>query len=261
MSTRIIEAVRTLASTDTLLVALDFDGTVSHLADDPMAVRAVPAAATVVDALSRLDDTYVAFVSGRSLRDLEIISERPPVSPILLVGSHGAEYMLPAALSSDDDDERDAGDVDVDAVTARIRDAVADLDQVRVEAKTFGFAVHTRLADDDETEASTRRVDALMADLAPSWRRRAGHDVLEYSARAEGKDAAVTRLRELVGATSVIFAGDDVTDEDVMSTLEPQDLGVRVGAGETGASIRVADPEELAKLLDVVASIRARRGQ
>lgn len=265
MTARIIEAVRSIAAADTLLVALDFDGTVSHLDDDPMAVRAVPAASAVVAALSRLDDTYVAYVSGRSLRDLEIISERPPVSPIILVGSHGAEYMLPAALSGPDDgadaDDDGEGDVDGDAVLERARDAVADLEAVRIEPKRFGFAVHTRVADADATAESTRRIDRLMGEIAPGWRRRSGHDVVEFSWRPEGKDVAVERLRDIVGATNVIFAGDDVTDEDALAALRPADLGVRVGTGETAAAIRVGDPEELAKLLDVVASIRARRGQ
>lgn len=261
MTARIIEAVRSIAAADTLLVALDFDGTVSHLDDDPMAVRAIPAASAVVDALSRLDDTYVAYISGRSLRDLEIISERPPVSPIILVGSHGAEYMLPAALSGPDEVDDADDDVDGAGVLERAREVVADLEAVRIEPKRYGFAVHTRVADDEATAESTARIDRLMGEIAPGWRRRSGHDVVEFSWRAEGKDVAVERLRDMVGATNVIFAGDDVTDEDAMAVLRSGDLGVRVGSGDTAAAIRVGDPEELAKLLDVVASIRARRGQ
>jgi trehalose 6-phosphate phosphatase len=256
MTPRIIEEVRSIATTETLLVALDFDGTVSELADDPMSVRAIPEATAVLDALSRMDDTYVAFVSGRSLRDLQIITERPPVSPILLAGSHGAEYLLPAALA---EGEQEPLEEPADAAQLRERaiDAVADLAGVRIEDKSAGFALHTRLAAPAVAHEAGRRIDALMADAG--WRRRDGHDVIEYAWRDEGKDDAVAHLRELTGATAVLFAGDDVTDEDALRSLGPDDLGIRVGDGETSARLSVSDPTELAVVLNVIASIRAHR--
>jgi trehalose 6-phosphate phosphatase len=53
-----------------------------------------------------------------------------------------------------------------------------------------------------------------------------------------------------------VFAGDDVTDEDALRALGPADLGVRVGAGETAAAVRVGSPEELAALLQHLADAR-----
>ncbi|WP_040165108.1 trehalose-phosphatase [Microbacterium gorillae] len=257
MTAHIIDAVRALATTPTLLVALDFDGTVSHLDDDPMAVRAIPAAARVVNELAHTDDTYVAFVSGRALRDLAIISERPPVSPILLAGSHGAEYMLPVALADQTPADAAIRPADAAEVERAATAAVAGLPGARIESKTYGFALHTRLAAPDVTELAQSRVADVMA-AAPDWRRRAGHDVREYAWRDEGKDDAVAYLRELTGATAVLFAGDDATDEDALASLSNGDLGVRVGEGATSATLRVADPEELASLLNVIASIRVR---
>lgn len=256
MTPRIIEEVRSIATTETLLVALDFDGTVSELADDPMSVRAIPEVTAVLDALSRMDDTYVAFVSGRSLRDLQIITERPPVSPILLAGSHGAEYLLPAALA---DGEQGALEEPANAPLLRDRAirAVADLMGARIEEKSAGFALHTRLAAPATAHEAGRRIDELMADSG--WRRREGHDVIEYAWRDEGKDDAVAHLRELTGATAVLFAGDDVTDEDALRSLRPDDLGIRVGGGNTAARLSVSDPAELAVVLNVIASIRAHR--
>ena len=257
MSARIIEAVRAIATTETLLVALDFDGTVSELHDDPMAVRAIPAAAKAVDALSRMDDTYVAYVSGRALRDLLVISELPPVSPILLAASHGAEFLLSSALADVDTDPVTEPE-DAAALQHEAESRIVGLDGARIEPKTFGFALHTRLADDAATRAAVRAVDDLMRP-AHGWRRRTGHDVVEYAWRAEGKDDAVAKLRELTGATAVLFAGDDVTDEDALRSLRSQDLGIRVGPGESTASLKVADPTELAAVLGVIAAIRGGR--
>lgn len=262
MSARIVDGLRRIAQTETLLVALDFDGTVAHFADDPMVVRAIPEAAAAVDALARLEGTYVAYVSGRSLRDLTIISERPPVAPIILIGSHGAEQLLPAVLGESFVDDV-APEVREQAATvlALLQDAVVDLDGVMIEEKAYGFALHTRRADAATTERAQHAVLGIMRGITPAWRQRSGKDVLEFAWRHDGKDQAVSRLRALTGATAVLFAGDDLTDEDALRTLGEDDLGVHVGGGETAATLTVSDPEELAALLNVVAAIRAARNE
>ena len=99
-------------------------------------------------------------------------------------------------------------------------------------------------------------VDALVAAEAPHWRRRTGHHIVEYAFRDEGKDAGVAWLRDRTDATAVLFAGDDVTDEDALRSLVPGDVGVRVGAGETAAIVRVAGIPELADLLARLAQDR-----
>jgi trehalose 6-phosphate phosphatase len=66
----------------------------------------------------------------------------------------------------------------------------------------------------------------------------------------------MTVLREHFDATGILFAGDDVTDEDAMRVLGPGDLGVRVGPGESVATLRVDTPQDMAVLLEAVASER-----
>ncbi|WP_274543212.1 trehalose-phosphatase, partial [Microbacterium sp. CPCC 204701] len=135
---------------------------------------------------------------------------------------------------------------------------VAHLRGVWIEPKTFGFAVHTRLADDAATDEAHRLVDEIIAAAAPHWRRRTGHNIVEFAFRHEGKDSAIAELRDRVGATAVLFAGDDVTDEDAMRSLGDADLGVRVGDGATAAAVRVPDIVALAELLSLLAAERTR---
>lgn len=245
-----------LAATDTLLVALDFDGTLAPLVDEPMSARMTAEARAAVTALAAAPDTHVAFVSGRSLADLREISEYDDASAILLAGSHGAELPLAAA-----DGEAPADSDEVHALAAAAGRAVDGLAGVWVETKPFGFAVHTRLADAADAERAHAAVAEIVGAQAPDWRRRSGHDLTEYSMRAAGKDDAIARLRELTGATAVVFAGDDVTDEDALRSLGPGDLGIRVGAGETAAAMRVDDIQGLAAVLVALAHERARGRQ
>ncbi|WP_374113636.1 trehalose-phosphatase [Microbacterium sp. zg.Y909] len=249
-------AMTSLASTPRLLVALDFDGTLSPLQDDPMDSRMLPAARDAVEALAALPDTVVALVSGRSMRDLRLIAEHLDDSPLWLSGSHGAEYWEPGTGMHAADDAPDAAALR-DRLQRRAEELTAHLDGVWIEPKAFGLGVHTRRADATTAAEANRLVDEIVAAEAPEWRRRTGRDIVEYASRHEGKDSAIAALRERTGATAVLFAGDDVTDEDALQSLQPGDLGVRVGEAPTAARVTVAGIPELAELLTRLAEERA----
>lgn len=256
-----LDFVDAIARTPRLLVALDFDGTLSPHEDEPMDARMLPAARDAVDALAALPDTTVALVSGRSLGDLRAIAEHTDDSPLLLAGSHGAEFWLPGegAVEPAEDD----ADVALrDRLFAEAGEAIAPYQGVWLEPKTFGFGVHTRTAKNaEEAAAADAAVDALIAAHAPQWRRRKGLNIVEYAFRHEGKDSAVANLRERTGATAVLFAGDDVTDEDALRSLGEGDLGVHVGSGQTAALVSMPDIPAFAELLGVLARARAARSQ
>ena len=248
-------AIRRVAASDSLLVALDFDGTLADLVDDPMEARMLPAARAAVDALVAAPDTTVAFVSGRSLADLRVIAEHLDTSQVLLAGSHGAEFWIPGeGIVTHEEDLEDAGLRD--ALRAHAVEATGHLEGIWIEPKTFGFGVHTRRAAPADADEANRLVDALVQSEAPHWRRRTGHNIIEYAFRHEGKDSAIAELRGRTGATAVLFAGDDVTDEDALRSLDDTDLGVHVGARETAASLTVPDIATLAAVLTQLASER-----
>ena len=249
-----------LVTAPRLLVALDFDGTLSPLEDDPMAARMLPAARTAVDALTALPCTWVALVSGRSMSDLRIIAEHGDDSPVLLAGSHGAEYWTPQSGTVEPTD--DPADVALrDRLRGEAERATAALPGVWIEPKTFGFGVHTRKAAPADAEKADSAVDEIVTAAAPHWRRRTGHNIVEYAFRDEGKDTAIAHLRELTGADAVLFAGDDVTDEDALRSLGEGDLGVHVGpAASTSATVVVGDIPAFAALLARLAEERGARG-
>ncbi|KTR87570.1 trehalose phosphatase [Microbacterium testaceum] len=247
-----IEAV---ATTERLLIALDFDGTLSPLVDEPMTARMTAAARAVLDDLIAVPRTVVALVSGRSLGHLREIAEHTDDSPIWLAGSHGAQFWVPGSgIEAAHDDTADL------ALRDRLQDEVArrtaEMSGVWMEPKEYGFGIHTRTADAETTRAARALADDLVAAEAPAWRRRTGYDILEFSFRHEGKDSAIAHLRERVDASAVLFAGDDVTDEDALRSLGAGDLGIRVGEGETAAALRVDDIDALVAVLEDVARLR-----
>jgi trehalose 6-phosphate phosphatase len=250
------QALRGVAASDRLLVALDFDGTLSPLEDEPMDARMLPAARDAVNALIDAPRTVVALVSGRSLTDLRLIAEHDEGSRLLLAGSHGAEFWVPReGVVSHGENLAEA--TLRDALRTAAEAATIHLDGVWIEPKTFGFGVHTRRASRESADEANRVVDAMVQQDAPHWRRRSGHNIVEYAFRHEGKDSAIAELREHTRASAVLFAGDDVTDEDALKTLRPDDLGVHVGKGRTAATVSVPDIPAMADLLSTLAEMRS----
>lgn len=251
-------SVSAIARTEKLLVALDFDGTASELVADPMSARAIPAVKRALADLAALSHTTVAFISGRSLVHLREIAEHGDDSPIVLAGSHGAQYWYPGEGEAD----AESGDSDRmlrDALLEELSPLLSGYPGVELESKTFGIGIHGRPARPEVEREAFTAVDEVFARRARHWRRRTGDRILEYSSRAEGKDTAIAVLREHTGATGILFAGDDVTDEDALRVLTGDDLGVRVGPGDSAATLRVESPQQIAELLEVIASERAAR--
>ncbi|PPI08691.1 trehalose-phosphatase, partial [Rathayibacter sp. AY1D2] len=224
---RLAAALRELAAADRLLVALDFDGTLAPEVDDPARARALPEAREAVLRLLALPGTRVALVSGRALGSLEEVSQLPDEA--LLVGSHGIEIRLDPeedAVRLDDDELEKVG-----VLEDVLKGIARGNDNVWIEDKPAGFALHTRLA--TERHSRVAHVVALSEARAEvqGVTVREGKNVLEFSVRSTTKGEAVQHLRRYTGATAVLYAGDDVTDEDAFAVLGSGDVGIKSGEG------------------------------
>lgn len=246
------DALQALAASERLLIALDFDGTVSPLVDDPARSRALPSAVRAIERLRALPRSWVAFVSGRPLASLLRVTESGPDA--LLIGSHGVEVQLGdggAALELEPQERERLARLE-----AELQPLVAELPGAALEHKPVGFGVHTRLvADKGLVPAFHERVRAAAAAIG-GLRERDGKDILEFAVREATKADGIEVLRARLQATAVLYAGDDVTDEDAFAALSAPDLTVKVGQGQTRAAMRVADPEALAQLLEALAERR-----
>jgi trehalose-phosphatase len=234
-----------------LLVALDFDGTLAPLRDDPMTSRMAPGGEAVVARLAATAGVRVALVSGRAMGQLLQLVDLPVGT--LLVGSHGAERARVTATGLDRD---------VAVLSHEQADALASLggraaaiargrDGVWVETKPAAVVVHTRLAPPEVARLATAEALALAQDAG--IRPLHGKDVVELPVLDADKGTALAALRDELRATTALYAGDDVTDEHAFAVLRPGDVGIKVGAGPTRAQYRVATPDELVAALVALA--------
>lgn len=243
----VADLARRAVGGEPVLVALDFDGVLAPLVDDPSASRPLPASVAALRRLATAPHVHLALVSGRGVEDLAALAEVPEGT--WLVGSHGGER------------GRWTGDTLRRAELALPPDAAARLARLtaeltaavegttgRVEHKPASVVLHTRTATPDDAARLTRSALDLAAQVGDVDAMR-GKDVVELAVLRVTKGDALSALREETGAGTVLYAGDDVTDERAFASLRDTDVTVKVGAGETAARFRVRDPDEVAHLL------------
>ncbi|WKD58128.1 Trehalose-phosphate phosphatase [Corynebacterium capitovis DSM 44611] len=240
------DALRRLAAAESLLVCLDFDGTLAELATDPYAVRTHPTALRALTVLSETPSTTVAVLSGRHLDGLRRVF--PLGDPVVLVGSHGAEPTQGAVTLSEGDT----------AYLDRIQDVLEELAQppAYVEVKPYQRVLHVApLAERDSAAAEALLARAARIDTGgrPVTE---GRNVVEFSAVDVTKGSWLARFKQ--GFDATLFAGDDTTDESALSALGPRDVGIKVGPKPTVAPLRVARVEDMAAFLSDLARERRR---
>ena len=239
-----------LATAPQLLVACDYDGTIAPIVDDPMKALPLRDTSVALRGLANLPQTEVAVISGRSLRDLAALSRLP--AEIHLVGSHGTEFDIDFALDLDPALRERLSRL-VDALT----DVVTAHPGVSLEKKPASVAVHYRaIGDDAEVEQILAALEAIASDITELTVHH-GKKVCELLLIPTDKGRALNTVRANVGATAVLYVGDDTTDELAFATLHGPDVAVKVGAGETAASFRVATPHDAAILLAALSRRRA----
>lgn len=248
MSELLTAALDRIADRPPLLIALDFDGTLAPLQDDPEQSRMSEVAARALATLAgHPDRVRVALVSGRALADLHRLAQ-PPVGTVL-IGSHGAERAQVAAHGLDRQDIRLTDD-QADRLTelgSRMQAVARGRDGVWVETKPAAVVVHTRLAEEPVRAEAESEALAIGDELGSAVLH--GKNVVEVSVLTADKGAAVTALRAELGAGAVLYAGDDVTDEHALEVLTEDDLGVKVGDGDTVARYRLPDTDAVSGLL------------
>lgn len=255
LSTQLQQAVNKFASHNgPLIIATDFDGVLAPLVDDPNRSRPLPRSVAALQRLanSRGGLVHVAYVSGRRIDELVQLAKPAPGSH--LYGTHGAQrgYIDSTGQLVANRTQLNSHQTEtLAAARARAEKLAASADGAWVEVKETSIVLHTRLASDRATaliEPDFRDyVAALDAHVI------LGHDVTEVSVTDATKGKAITALRAELGAASVAYFGDDVTDETVFSILTEADLGVKVGPGDTAAAYRVESPTDVAYLLEEIA--------
>lgn len=242
-----------LGDADTVLLALDFDGTLAPLVDNPDDARMTPSVRSALTRLSGDPGVTIALVSGRGATNLIQVSFPEP--SWWVVGSHGVEVVEPgtspeSGLSRELLSNRQK-------LWEEFEQVAHSVPGVWVEKKTWGAAIHTRGVDktvEERVHQSLRQVIDRWGDILTT---RTGHGILESSLATATKGDGIRLIRTRVAPQVTVFIGDDVTDEDGFLALLPGDVGIKVGPGETAAEFRVDAHSDVVEFLTSLADARS----
>lgn len=216
-----IDAMRTVMERPgQTMLALDFDGTLAPIIDDPEHAHADP---TAVAALSRLGSLLGAIVviTGRPARTavrLGAFREAKGLTSMTVLGQYGVERWDAAGDTFDLPPTPEG----ITHVHEELPGLLAELglDGVRIEDKGRAIGVHTRELD-DPAAAFDRLADPL-ADLAGrhDLKLEPGKNVWEIRAPGIDKGDALRAIVAETGVGCVIFAGDDLGDLPAFRAVE-----------------------------------------
>lgn len=241
------------------VIMLDVDGTLAPIASHPD-LAAVPAETrAAIATLVRQPGVTVCIVSGRAAADARRVVG---VDGVWVIGNHGAEVLRPdGGHEVDPAAALYAGAMERTA--AALEPVVARVAGAWVENKQFTLTVHIRGVADAAVPQLRQAVGNIVAGEGLTVRD--GKKVIEVRPPVPvDKGTAVVALARRLGAlapgASVLFAGDDVTDEDAFRALRGSEgavVTVQVGSDGTAGSAaeyRVDDPAAMRKLLIELAS-------
>lgn len=237
-----------------MLVALDFDGTLSPIVPRPEDAALLDGVGAPLRRLAVRDDTIVAIVSGRGLRD---VHARVRLDGVYYAGNHGFEIEGPD-LDRVHDAARAARPA-LEEAAGQIARALEDEPGTQVEDKGWTLSIHYRRAERAGAEERVREA-VRRHGRAGGLRVTEGKKILEIRPDVDWhKGAAMRFLLDTLtgdGELPAIFIGDDRTDEDAFAVVAELGGGIVVGdppPPDTRARAWLSDPEEVAALIEELA--------
>lgn len=247
-----------IATKGQILVALDFDGTLSDIVSRPEDAVLTEERRQLLRDLNSRPRFAVAVISGRTVDD---VRERVGLSDIAYAGHHGLEIAGPGFSYLPPEAEAFRG------TAARLGESleaeIGGIPGVIFEHRGISLGVHYRLVAADQRQSALRAIWGAIQPLEDAGEARiiTGKEVVNVLPPVVWhKGSALQWLMEMldsiphrVGGTFPIYIGDDVTDEDAFPVARETGIAARVGP----PSVDTAAEYILTDTADVEATLRA----
>lgn len=243
-----------------LFIFLDFDGTITPIVDTPEKAILPEATKRLLDDISRNPRLKLAFISGRTLKD---IKERVGLKNAIYSGNHGLELEGPKIK------HEPIVSLRYKDILERIKDdltqKLSPIKGALVEDKGLSLSIHYRLVAKEKVPfVKTAFHEAIILYLVRGKIKiKFGKKVLEVRPPDEsdkGKMVLWLLTRQIFAANNEsvypVYIGDDVTDEDAFKALKDKGLTLFVGKPKKSyARYYVKNSNEVVKFLDEVAKL------
>lgn len=226
-----------------VLCVFDFDGTLAPIVSHPEDARLPPDTLKRLLVLSTL--TPFAIITGRSLED---IRPRLCLTPDYLIGNHGLEGF--PGWEEHSQRYRNLCSKWDNAIRHALITWAENDPHIEIENKRYSLAIHYRLTADPER--IEQALVPFLEKIAPDALIVAGKFMYSLlPPDAPNKGAALNELMNITQAPSVLYVGDDITDEDVFRLKRKDLLCIRIEKSEESAAAwYIETQEDMIKLLD-----------
>lgn len=209
-----------------LLVALDVDGTISPIVQDPDLAEIPAETLETLSELASATDLHVALVTGR---DFDSLRRMEQLDGIWRAVEHGGVVLAPGEAPK----ERELRQEHREALD-RFRTWVEEnAHGAFIEHKPQAVAVHVRAIAAEDPERAQRlmdEADARAQRLGLHVRR--GKALREAEAVHYDKGSALQEILDRSGARAACFMGDDLTDFPAIELAAERGVGVFVRSEE-----------------------------
>ena len=240
-------------------IGLDYDGTLSAIAETPNKAFLAPPMRGALSGLAKNPLYERAIVSGRSLAKIKQLVDIPGFA---YIGNHGFEIESPVFSRTFTDA---AWQDKLDAVCSELDIRLSDIEGTMVERKGPTASIHFRRVTESRVAEVKTAFKSVMSkydglrftegkevfELRPPFDMNKGKAVLQYldALFGNGWEADVFLL----------YVGDDNTDEDVFRIIGENGAGVIVAdtcvtEAETAARFHLRDIEDVRALIHWLAS-------
>jgi trehalose 6-phosphate phosphatase len=231
------------------VIALDFDGTLAPIVDDPAAARAHPQAASALSRLSRRVGSIV-ILTGRPAALAVELGGFAGIDGLTVLGQYGLERWESGTLTTP---EPPPGVAEVREKLPRVLTAAGAPPGTHIEDKGHALAVHTRRT--AEPEVALERLRSIMGALAERTGLVVEPGRLVLELRPPGMDKG-TALRDLIAGRSavsaVLYAGDDLGDLAAFDAVDAFRAAGIPGVKVYSGSAEVTEVAEVAEQADLI---------
>ncbi|XP_065223859.1 uncharacterized protein Tps1 isoform X1 [Planococcus citri] len=241
-----------IGQTDKLALLLDYDGTLAPIAPHPDLAILPNETKCVLERLANTPDVFVAIVSGRNVND---VKEKVGIEGLTYAGNHGLEILHPDGSRFVHPMPQEFEGKVKDLLKA-LQDQVCK-DGAWVENKGALLTFHYRETPPDVRPELVAKAQQLIQ--ANGFKAGQAHCAIEAKPPVHWNKgrASIYILRTAFGLdwserVRIIYAGDDVTDEDAMQALKGMAATFRVTQSQiirTAAERRLPNTDSVLTML------------
>jgi trehalose 6-phosphate phosphatase len=236
-----------------LFIGLDYDGTLTPIVSHPDHALLPPDTKSLLTYLCDLPHTSVCIISGRSYED---IRKQVGIRKIIYAGNHGMEIKGKSFSFSIKNSKKYAEEIN--KICRNLTQRLKEIKGVWVENKGLTASIHYRLADPKDVKKAKQIIFPIIKTLK-NLKLRRGKKVWEIRPNIDwDKGKAVQYvLEKSLGKdwkrrSSVVYIGDDQTDEDAFSLLKQHGITAVVSrkpSSTSNAQYFLVHPQEVISFL------------